>query len=107
MLNMRDIRLAQSHDMYDIFTRIRAVTKAGAIEQPFANITEGYVHAPSLRYLATSIMDVLCSHRIRWHKPEVDAFCAQWDSLPDEDSKKVLLKTHVLRTNMMLEVGVP
>ncbi|RPD79997.1 hypothetical protein L226DRAFT_608974 [Lentinus tigrinus ALCF2SS1-7] len=65
---------------YDILQSIRTLTGA-EYGQPFARNKEGY-----------------------YHKPEIDAFLAQWYSMPDDDSKKVLAATSLSRVKMMHEM---
>ncbi|RDX56849.1 hypothetical protein OH76DRAFT_1395991 [Lentinus brumalis] len=42
-------------------------------------------------------------HHLQYHKPEILAFRAQWDLLPDDDSKKVFAAAAISRVKMMHE----
>ncbi|KAI0721702.1 hypothetical protein C8T65DRAFT_630946 [Cerioporus squamosus] len=42
-------------------------------------------------------------HHLRYHKPEIEAFRARWDSLPDDDSKKVFAAAAISRVKMVHE----
>ncbi len=101
--------MISTYIIYRLFERVHAFDLLQSINGlggftgfPFAMIKDGYVH--QLALTSRTYDHCYGSHHLQYHKPEILAFRAQWDLLPDDDSKKVFAAAAISRVKMMHEV---